>query len=271
MTVGTDQTVKPLLSVITPCLNAEATIGDTLRTVAAADSVLAEHGHQLEHWIIDGGSGDATAELVDAHRRRHPHCQWLCGVGGGPYAGMMAGLQRAAGRYSHVLNADDYLLEPVFYASTLLEMEQRGALVLLASIAYFRRPGFRLRRRWPVAPLPEDPRRWQDQLRRGLHYPHPGFLACTDLYRQEGFDPRFPLAADYRLMQRILLRPGLAPFVMVRSKALVAMAEGGRSWGWRAIRQGRQELAAINRELGIEAPAWRRYAGKLHQRCEWPW
>lgn len=266
LAVRTALTVKPLLTVITPCLNAAATIGDTLTSVAAAAAVLEEHGHQLEHWVIDGGSSDATAELVQAHRCDHPWCHWHSGVVGGPYAGMNAGLERARGHYSHVLNADDLLLDPALYAHTLLKAHGSDALVLLASIAYFRRPGLRIRHHWPVAPLPQDRRRWQQALRRGLHYPHPGFVAATELYRQEGFDDRFSLSADYRLMQRLLLLPAMAQRVAVQPQALVAMAEGGRSSGWRSIRQGRRQLAAINRELGIEGSAWRRYAPKLIQR-----
>lgn len=260
-----------LLTVITPCLNAAATIGDTLRTVAAASAALNEQGHRLEHWIIDGGSCDATAELVAAHRRAQPFCHWLSGVGGGPYAAMNVGLQRARGRYSHVLNADDLILDPHLYGRTLIEAHRRDALVLLASIAYFRRPGRRLRHLWKVVPPPADHGRWQHELRRGLHYPHPGFVAETERYRQEGFDRRFSLSADYRLMQRLLLDPAVAGRVVVQPQVLVAMAEGGRSSGWRAIWQGRRQLAAINRELGIEASAWSRYAQKLVQRWRAPW
>jgi glycosyltransferase involved in cell wall biosynthesis len=260
--------VNPLLTVITPCLNAAATIGDTLTTVARAAAALEEHGQRLEHWIIDGGSSDATAELVEAHRRQQPWCHWLSGVVGGPYAGMNAGLDQARGHYSHVLNADDLLLDPELYARTLIEAHGSDALVLLASIAYFRRPGLRIRHLWPVAPLPEDRRRWQQALRRGLHYPHPGFVAATELYRQEGFDGRFSLSADYRLMQKLLLQPAMAHRVAVQPRVLVAMAEGGRSSGWQAILEGRRQLAAINRELGIEGAAWRRYAPKLIQRLQ---
>jgi glycosyltransferase involved in cell wall biosynthesis len=271
LAVGTAITVNPLLTVITPCLNAAATIGDTLSTVATAAAVLERDGHQLEHWIIDGGSSDDTAGLVEAHRRDRPWCRWLSGVVGGPYAGMNAGLERARGHYSHVLNADDLLLDPELYARTLAEAHRSDALVLLASIAYFRRPGLRIRHLWQVAPLPEDRRRWQRELRRGLHYPHPGFVAVTELYRQEGFDGRFSLAADYHLMQKLLLQPALAHSVAVQPRALVAMAEGGRSSGWRSIRQGRRQLAVINRELGIEGSPWRRYAPKVVQRLRARW
>jgi glycosyltransferase involved in cell wall biosynthesis len=228
--------------------------------------VLAGHGHRLEHRIIDGGSGDATEALVAAHCRDHPFCHWHSGVGGGPYEGMNVGLEQAKGRYSHVLNADDLILDPALYARTLIEAHHLDAMVLLSSIGYFRRPGFCIRHVWQVSPLPEDHNQWQRLLRQGFHYPHPGFMADTALYRQEGFDRRFGLSADYHLMQKLLLRPAMGERVAVQPEVVVGMAEGGRSSGLRAIWQGFRQLAMINRELGIESSPWRRYAAKVQQR-----
>ncbi|MEB3263014.1 MAG: glycosyltransferase [Synechococcus sp.] len=260
----------PLVTVITPCLNAAATIVDTLASVAAARAELWQHGWELDHLILDGGSRDATAELVAAHAAVHPFCRWIGGVGGGPYAAMNAGLAQARGHYAHVLNADDLLLEPEAYAAWLRQGERQGAAVLLASIGYFRRPRRWLRSQWIVPTPPADPGLWRQQLRRGLHYPHPGFVAETALYRAEGFDERHDLSADYKLMQTLLLRPGMEERLLVCPRPLVAMAEGGATGGWRAILRGRRQLAEINRELGIEAPAWRRYLGKLRQRLAPP-
>ena len=45
---------KPRISVITPTLNAAATIENAILSVAN------QTYDQLEHWIIDGGSTDAT-------------------------------------------------------------------------------------------------------------------------------------------------------------------------------------------------------------------
>ncbi|MFY8148267.1 MAG: glycosyltransferase [Prochlorococcaceae cyanobacterium] len=256
----------PLVTVISPCLNAAGTLPDTLASVAAARAELQRWGQDLDHLILDGGSTDGTAELVATHRAAHAFCRWIEGVGGGPYGAMNAGLAAARGHYTQVLNADDLLLDPQAWARFLVEGKRQGAAVLLASIAYFRRPERRLRSQWIVPPLPDDPGRWRLQLLRGLHYPHPGFVAETALYRAEGFDERYALSADYKLMQSLLLRPGMAPRVQICTDPLVAMAEGGATGNWRAILQGRQQLAAINRELGIQAPGWRRYLAKLRQR-----
>lgn len=254
--------LRPLVTVITPCLEAASTLPDTLISVLRARQILQQAGEDLEHLVIDGGSRDGTQELLERYQARHPFFRWCTDVGGGPYAAMNAGLRLAHGHYSHVLNADDFLLDPEVYAGFLMQARQRDAVVLLASIGYFRRPERYIRSQWIVNPLPPESALWHKQLRSGLHYPHPGFIAETTVYRSAGFDERYRLSSDYKLMQSLLLQPELAQHVHICSTPLVAMAEGGATSGWRAILRGRRQLAAINDDLGILAPAWRRYWGK---------
>lgn len=257
---------QPLVTVITPCLQAASTLPDTLISVVRTRQILQQAGEDLEHLVIDGGSRDGTQELLERHQARHPFLRWYTDIGGGPYAAMNAGLRLAHGHYSHVLNADDFLLDPEGYAGFLMQARQRAAGVLLASIGYFRRPERYIRTQWIVNPPPPEPALWHKQLRNGLHYPHPGFIAETAVYRDAGFDERYSLSSDYKLMQSLLLRPELAKHAYICSAPLVAMAEGGATSGWRAILRGRQQLAAINHDLGILAPAWRRYLHKLRLR-----
>jgi glycosyltransferase involved in cell wall biosynthesis len=265
---STGVTERPLLTVITPCLNAAATIPDTLRSVAAATAALAEHGHQLEHWVIDGGSSDTTMDKVSRHAERFHFCRIKEGVGGGVYRAMNVGLQLATGHFTHILNADDIIIDPNGYRSLVRDGLNRGALILLSSILYFRRPTYMVRHSWDVQPLPADPNSWQRLLKSGLHYPHPGFFAQTDFYRSEGFDERYSLSADYKLMQSLLLRPDLAMRLSVCTSHLVGMAEGGATAGLAAILRGSRQLAAINRELGICDSFWRRYPLKLWRRLQ---
>ena len=177
---------------------------------------------------------------------------------------MNVGLQLARSRYAHVLNSDDLLLDPGAYASFLQAGHRSKASVLLASIGYFRRPGRQLRSLWRVDPIQASAAEWRRQLAEGLHYPHPGFIADLETYRQQSFDETYCLSADYKLMQSILLTQPPEALPMVCQLPLVAMAEGGATGNWKAVLQGWRQLDAINQELGIEASGVRRYWRKLN-------
>jgi glycosyltransferase involved in cell wall biosynthesis len=56
----------PSISVVTPCINAAATIQQTIDSVAEQD-----YPGELEHLIIDGGSTDGTLEIVRAAGLRY--------------------------------------------------------------------------------------------------------------------------------------------------------------------------------------------------------
>lgn len=261
-----DGNLQPLITVITPCLNAIGTINETLESVQAARKALRRADWELDHLVVEGGSIDGTAELVANHAARHSYCRVVSDIRGGPYAAMNAGLGQANGRYTHVVNSDDLLLDPDAYATFLMEGYDKGATVLLASIGYFRRPHRQLRSLWKVASLPATNAKWQQQLLRGLHYPHPGFIADSTIYRHTSFDERYSLSADYKLMQTILIEIARPESTLICHQPLVAMAEGGATGNWKAVIEGRQQLAAINQELGINASSVERYWGKLRQR-----
>jgi len=257
---------QPLITVITPCLNAIATIAENLLSVLAAREALKRDGWLLEHLIIDGGSDDGTTELVAEYADRYSFCRWIANIRGGPYAAMNAGLEQASGHYTHVLNSDDLLLDSAGYAAFLQEGHRKGAKVLITSIGYFRRPDRQLKSLWLVNPVPMNTSEWKQQLLRGLHYPHPGFIAETELYRDEAFDEKYSLSADYKLMQKLLLGPARPETTLLYTQPLVAMAEGGATGSWRAILKGWKQLTAINQELGIQASSAKRYWKKARRR-----
>ncbi|MCS5698071.1 glycosyltransferase [Cyanobium sp. FGCU-52] len=261
----------PLVSVITPCLNAERTISDTLRSVAKAAELLGDSGWTLEHLIVDGGSRDETHKVVVNHSEENRlnvsyGCNWCAAPNEGIYESMNIGLAQAKGYFSHVLNADDFLHDPSAYVTTLRKAYQHGARILLSSIVYFTRPGPKWKYQWHLPPIPHDEEIWRYQLLAGLHYPHPGFIADTELYRSEGFDERYAISADYKLMQSLLLKQGIHKHVYGCDMPFAAMATGGTSGTWRGMIKGHSELRAINDELGIRASITKRYWSKLNMR-----
>lgn len=259
------------LTLVTPCLNAAETIGDTFDSVLALGHKLHQFGLTYEHLIVDGGSIDGTVQLIESYQRQVPSSSLIKSVHGGPYPAMNAGLACARGVYTHILNADDIVWDVCAYVETLRKALAMDAHFVLASIGYFRRPRKRLLSLWSVEDIPADRRLWHMQLQSGLHYPHPGFVCRTDLYRATAFDVAYLYSADYKLMQSLLLSSGSSASICTTKVPLVAMAKGGVTGQWQSILKAQSELKAINHELKIHSPAWRRYGRKLVSRYLAPW
>lgn len=104
----------PLLSIITVCLNAAATIADTLASVS-----MQETDFVLEHLCIDGGSRDATCEIIDRWAGRSSRIRTIYERDAGIYDAMNKGLRAARGEYVLFLNADDFLVSPHTLATAM--------------------------------------------------------------------------------------------------------------------------------------------------------
>lgn len=108
-----------LVSVIVPCYNARAWVGDALRSVA-------EQGlDDLEVIVVDDGSTDGSADVVS---RALPAARLLRTANGGPSRARNLGTQLAAGAFIQYLDADDELA-PGKLRRQLAALEQSGAEV----------------------------------------------------------------------------------------------------------------------------------------------
>lgn len=234
--------MAPLVSIVTTCFNASATIGETLRSV---DALTALQPVRIEHVVVDGASTDSTMDIV----RRHPSPirEAVSERDSGIYEGMNRGLARARGDYVWFVNADDLvhprLLEA--WGEFVQVLEERPAIVV-GELEMFRVVGgaTRTTRYWSV------PGRVGVARRFGWHPPHPAFVARRALLRDiGGFDQSKRVAGDYKLMTALLGTVG--DDVALFPRPLVAMREGGASNGsWQAIVRANRECYASLRELG---------------------
>ncbi|HEY4286455.1 MAG TPA: glycosyltransferase family 2 protein [Puia sp.] len=90
---------KPLVSVITVVFNGAATLEATIRSVA--DQTFRD----LEYIIVDGGSKDATIDII----KRHPDTitRWISERDKGVYDAMNKGIRLAEGEWLYFLGSDD--------------------------------------------------------------------------------------------------------------------------------------------------------------------
>ena len=159
-------------SIITVTRNNEATIGQTLESVAT------QSWSGIEHIVIDGASTDSTLAEVGrfAHVRRA-----ISEPDSGIYDAMNKGLRHATGEVIAFLNADDHYTTPRVLESVAERFERSGVDAVLGDVEYFR------------AEAPDRPVRRYDssrfapsRLRWGWMPAHPGFFCLSDVYGRVG-------------------------------------------------------------------------------------
>jgi glycosyltransferase len=198
------------VTIITVAYNSAATIADTLASIEAQTHV------DIEHIVIDGGSRDATMELVRRHGTRVAHI--VSEPDGGIYDAMNKGLALATGELVGFLNADD-VLDGSHATHRIVKAASTGSHIVYGDLVYVRADDLgRVVRRWRAGAY----RGWR--LRFGWMPPHPTFYVHRALLRNVGgFDTGLRIAADYDFMLRCLARPGIkvayVPHVLVRMRA----------------------------------------------------
>ena len=194
----------PRVTVVTPCHDAEAFVGETI------ESVLAQDRPAVEHVIVDDASTDGSWAVIEAYAARFPdrvRALRLSGNRGGSHA-RNRGAELARGEFLMFLDADD-LIAPGTLGALVRAVEDRPLAVGFC-------PWRRLRRRggtgpWESAPadapLPTpDP----DVALRGWIEGTAWSPPCAVLWRRDaytltgGWDESLTLNDDGDLMLRAL-------------------------------------------------------------------
>lgn len=94
---------SPFFTILTASLNSESTIIDTL------ESIRNQTFQNFEHIVIDGGSQDATPQVLNKYEALY-NLKWISEPDEGISDALNKGLSSAQGRYIIVIQADDRLL-----------------------------------------------------------------------------------------------------------------------------------------------------------------
>ncbi len=232
----------PSITVITPSLNAAATLP------AALASVRAQEYPRLEHLVIDGGSTDRTPDLL----RAAPGVRFTSEPDRGLAHALNKGIAAATGDVVGELNADD-VYEPgalhavgeAFRAHPDVQWVTGYCRIIDGAGAEIRKPvtAYKnaLLRRYSL----------------GLYLTHNFISAPATFFRREalaragGFDERYRISVDYDLQLRVA-RLG-DPLVLRRYLASFRMVEGTLSMS--GFRTQFREHAEQARRHGAGHPA----------------
>jgi glycosyltransferase involved in cell wall biosynthesis len=127
--------MNPVVSIIIPAYNYGHYLTDTLK------SLQQQRLHNWECWVVDDGSTDATAEVVQNMGRQDQRIQYIYQSNQGQPAARNTGLLQATGRYIQFLDADD-MLEPEKLEQQVAFLEAYPWIdIVYGTVLYFQHPG----------------------------------------------------------------------------------------------------------------------------------
>jgi len=210
----------PMFTILTASFNSSRTIERTIQ------SVKNQTFRDFEHIIMDGGSTDGTAQIIEKHAPDYPvayRSEKDCGIADA----LNKGIALAKGRFVIVIHADDHLI-----ANDILERVSQdikdGEALIHSYPVLVERPD-RSTRPYFVKP-------WSWMHRFKTFFPHQGCFVRRDVFETVGiFDISLRFAFDFDFFARcfnhkISYRVHPAPFVSV-------MMEGGISSDVRLLRE----------------------------------
>ena len=203
------------LTVITPCLNAAATLSATL------ESVRTQLCPGLEHVVVDGGSTDGTLDIL----RDAEGIRWISEPDRGLAHALNKGIAMARGDVIGELNADD-VYEPGALAAVADALAARPDAMWLTGFCRIIDGDGREIRRGVTAYKNGLLRRYS----LGLYLTHNFISAPATFFRRAaleevgGFDERYRISVDYDLQLRIARRHD--PLILERYLASFRMVEG---------------------------------------------
>jgi glycosyltransferase involved in cell wall biosynthesis len=120
-------TLKPLVSIVTPSYNQGEFIAD------AIDSVLSQDYPRIEYIVMDGGSTDATLDVLRGYGDR---VRWKSGRDAGQSDAISKGFLDTSGKYIAWLNSDDRYM-PGAISAAVDELEANPAAAFVYGMGEF--------------------------------------------------------------------------------------------------------------------------------------
>lgn len=174
------------VSIITPCLNSEKTIRDTI------ESVLRQTYKNIEYIIVDGGSTDNTIPIIEGYIPLFQgRLRYISEKDKGIYDAMNKGIKMSRGCLIGIINSDDYY-EDATVEKVVDRYRENSEQVIYGYLGLL---------------LGNNRIKIQNFSHKNLHQnmiPHPTCFVSRRVYQKYGlFRKAFKITADYELMVRL--------------------------------------------------------------------
>lgn len=201
---------RPKLTIITPSFNQASFIEKTLR------SVLDQGYESLEYIVVDGGSTDGSAEIIERYGDRL--AWWVSEPDDGQTDALNKALRRATGDIVAYINSDDHYVPGAFDAA-VGTLESSGALWVSGAASFVDadgavtnvwRPHLPGRRRaaWILAPwgVPQAATFWRREAfkRYGLFREDMHYVFDTEFGLRLALAGHLPAVIDQELAVRVV-------------------------------------------------------------------
>ncbi len=181
---------SPLVSIVTPSFNQARYLEAAIRSVLSQDDT------RIEYIVVDGGSADESAQIIQKYQGKL--AWWVSEKDRGQTDAINKGFAHATGDVFAWLNSDDTYEPGAVSAAVRYLIEHPEVGMVYADCNYINEAG-RVIGKFPAAQT-DLPR-----LRRGyVHIPQQTMFFRAGLWRELGpLDPSFYFAMDYDLWTRI--------------------------------------------------------------------
>jgi glycosyltransferase involved in cell wall biosynthesis len=199
---------RPTFSIVTCTWNSAATLADTLA------SIRAQTCQDVEHIFVDGGSTDATLEMIMAYPGRK---RVLRDVGGGISRAMNAGIAAASGEFIAHLHSDDYYASDDVLATVASRFEAEQVDWVFGNVQVLKDGQL-------IAPYAMHPFSYASFAAGKASIPHPAVFIRKAAFGKVGvFDETLKYAMDIDLWLRLgaVARPAMVerPLTVFRDHA----------------------------------------------------
>ncbi len=242
------------ISIVTAVYNRQTTIAQAMQSVRSQT-----HG-PVEHILQDGGSSDATLEIITDIAG--PNTLLHSGSDGGIYDAINKGIARATGDVIGLMHSDDYFAHDDVLARIAAALADPNIDGVYGDLDYVAAADTnRVVRHWKSGEMTRA------KLKRGWMPPHPTLYLRRSVFERLGdYDTSYQIAADYDAMLRWLwtgrVKLTYIPEVLVKMRV---GGESNRSLG-RVLQKSREDYRALrSNDVGGVAALLNKNLSKIGQ------